>query len=318
MCDPITAISLGSAAASGVTGIIGANKAADAQKDAADASAALQKYMYDQTREDYGPYREAGYDALGALAFELGLGPRPGSVGGGGADLNIERIPGTRQGGPAQPAGGRQGGPGYYETPDGDFKYSVQARPGYTAPGGAAVGGGRTNPLFKVGDMTFADRASARSYIKDQRGGGTEYRGFEATPGYQFQLEQGQQAIDRSAAARGGLFSGATMKASQRFGQGLAAQEYNTYLNRLAALAGTGQAATGATASAGQASAANTGNALMTAGQARASGYSGMANALSGGVQNGLGLYALSGGFDADGGSSLAPNSSPVPVPRPS
>ena len=44
-------------------------------------------------------------------------------------------------------------------------------------------------------------------------------------PAYQFQLKQGQQALDRSSAARGMGYSGAQMKAAQEYGQGLASQQ---------------------------------------------------------------------------------------------
>lgn len=53
---------------------------------------------------------------------------------------------------------------------------------------------------------------------------------FRDSSGYQFQLEQGQRAIDGSAAAQGNLFSGATLKAQQEYGQGLADQSYQSYL----------------------------------------------------------------------------------------
>lgn len=51
-------------------------------------------------------------------------------------------------------------------------------------------------------------------------------------PAYQFQLKQGQQALDRSSAARGMGYSGAQMKASQEYGQGLASQQYDKEYNR--------------------------------------------------------------------------------------
>ena len=79
---------------------------------------------------------------------------------------------------------------------------------------------------------------------------------FEADPGYQFRLEEGQKALERSAAARGGVLSGRAAKEAARFGQALGAQEYGAAFNRfqadraarfnrLASLAGIGQAATG-------------------------------------------------------------------------
>ena len=110
-------------------------------------------------------------------------------------------------------------------------------------------------------------------------------------PGYGFRLAQGQKALERSAAARGGLISGNTGGALQQFGQGLASQEYQNAYNRAltqynttAALAGVGQTATNQLGAAGQNYAMNAGNALGAGAQARASGYMGMANAIGGGV----------------------------------
>jgi hypothetical protein len=58
------------------------------------------------------------------------------------------------------------------------------------------------------------------------------YGGFFTSPGYQFRLDQGNQAVQRSAAARGILGSGATMKAIDRYSQGLASSEYNNFSDR--------------------------------------------------------------------------------------
>lgn len=80
-------------------------------------------------------------------------------------------------------------------------------------------------------------------------------------PGYQFGLDQGQTALDRKIAAMGGRVSGAALKATDRYatdyattGYGAAYQRSQDRLNRLAALAGLGQTATGASAAAGAAS----------------------------------------------------------------
>lgn len=112
-------------------------------------------------------------------------------------------------------------------------------------------------------------------------------------PGYAFRLSEGQKALERSAAARGGLQSGSALKAAQRFGQDLGSQEYQNAYNRAltqynttAALAGIGQTAAQQQAGYGQTAASNIGNALTGAAQARASGYMGGANAISGGLTN--------------------------------
>jgi hypothetical protein len=118
---------------------------------------------------------------------------------------------------------------------------------------------------------------------------------FQQDPGYAFRLSEGQKALDRQAAARGGLISGGALKAAQRFGQDMGSQEYtnafnryqterNARLNPLQSLAGMSQTATNQLGAAGQNYATNAGNALGAAGQAQASGYMGMANAISGGV----------------------------------
>jgi hypothetical protein len=116
---------------------------------------------------------------------------------------------------------------------------------------------------------------------------------FEADPGYAFRQAEGMRALERSAAARGNLLSGNTLKGIQRFGQDLASQEYQNAFNRfqveraarlnpLQSLMGAGQSAanvmTGATGQAAQ----NIGQMQLGAGQARASGYVGQANALAG------------------------------------
>lgn len=55
---------------------------------------------------------------------------------------------------------------------------------------------------------------------------------FQADPSYQFRMAQGQKAIERSAAARGGLQSSGTLQAENKFGQDLASQEYQNAYNR--------------------------------------------------------------------------------------
>lgn len=127
------------------------------------------------------------------------------------------------------------------------------------------------------------------------------YTGFQATPGYQFALQQGQKAIDNSAASSGGLFSGATLKAQQEFGTGLANQEYGNYLSRLAGLASPGAA--GMAATAGQNYAAGAGNAYANLGNAQAAGAIGQGNALSGLMGNLAGAYGYQQAMNGGGGS---------------
>lgn len=69
------------------------------------------------------------------------------------------------------------------------------------------------------------------------------YGGFEQDPGYQFRLQQGEQAINRSAAARGGRLGGDTLKALNDYAQGQASQEYGNFAARQQAQAGLANAA---------------------------------------------------------------------------
>ena len=151
---------------------------------------------------------------------------------------------------------------------------------------------------------------------------------YQADPGYAFRLSEGQKALERQAAARGGLISGGALKAATRFGQEMGSQEYgnaynraltsygtdvareNQLYNRQAALAGIGQTATNLVGTAGQNYATNEGNLMTGAGAAQAAGQVGMANAVTGGLgtylnysQNNALLNALRGG----GGAAINP-----------
>jgi hypothetical protein len=159
-------------------------------------------------------------------------------------------------------------------------------------------------------------------------------------PGYQFRLQQGQQALENSASASGGLLNGNTAVAEQQYGQNYASNEYsNVYnraltqyqqqynifqnnqanqFNRLSAASGGGQVAAGQLGQQGQAAAQNIGNIATTSGAqigqqmnnaaaARASGYVGVANAASSGansVGQGLMLQSLLNNQNAATGST--------------
>jgi hypothetical protein len=125
---------------------------------------------------------------------------------------------------------------------------------------------------------------------------------FKADPGYAFRMAEGMKALERSAAARGGLLSGATLKGTQRFGQDLASQEFTNAFNRYQAertgtlnpyqaLAGTAQSSAntlGQQAGAfGNAMASN----IIGSGNAQAAGYMGGANAIAGGLGQGINFY---------------------------
>jgi len=99
----------------------------------------------------------------------------------------------------------------------------------------------------------------------------------EATPGYQFNLESGTNALEKGAAARGNLLSGTEGTALEQYGQGLGTttyqQAYQNALNTHMAnfsdlLAGTqvGEGAVSQEGQLGQAGAQNTGYIDLNAG----------------------------------------------------
>jgi hypothetical protein len=121
-------------------------------------------------------------------------------------------------------------------------------------------------------------------------------------PGYAFRMSEGMKALERSAAARGGLLSGATLKGTQRYGQDLASQEYQNAFNRYQAeragtlnpyqaLAGTAQTSANVLGQQAGALGQSLGSNIIGAGNAQASGYIGQANAITGGLGQGINFY---------------------------
>jgi len=128
---------------------------------------------------------------------------------------------------------------------------------------------------------------------------------YQADPGYAFRLSEGQKALERSAAARAGLQSGAALKAAARFGQDYGSQEYQNAFNRyqinrsnqlnpLQSLMGAGQTSANTLTSAAGQYGQNLAQGYGNLGQARASGYIGMGNAITNALNQGGNLYFTS------------------------
>jgi len=196
------------------------SKAAKTQAASADRASQIQWDMYDQTRKDLDPYKQAGDTALNQLMGQM--------------------------------------------TPDGYFNQT------YT------------------GQDIYSD------------------------PSYQFRLQQGQNAIQSSAAAQGGLLSGATLKALQGYGQDMASQEYsNAYnrfnadqtnrYNRLSNLVGIGQNAAVQVGNAGAQTAHAVANNTMAGANSIAAGQVASANNWAN-TANNLGSMATSYAFMKNSG----------------
>lgn len=116
---------------------------------------------------------------------------------------------------------------------------------------------------------------------------------YKQSPGYKFQLQQGQNAITNTAATRGGVKGGNTLKALTSFGQNLAKGDYYDYLNQLAGMAGIGQTAVNSAGGIGASTGANIGNMYGQQGAALASGKIGQASTINSWLSQAAGM----GGF---------------------
>ena len=189
--------------------------AANKQADATAAAQAAQNAQYAQTREDFTPYRETGYRALGQLESE-------------------------------------------------------------------------GNKLPTAGEVM-------------------------SDPGYQFGLQQGQLGLDRKASAMGGRVSGEALKRAGMFatdyattGYNAAYQRRNDRLNRLSALAGIGQTATGTGAGLAQNSTNAISNLITNQGDAAAAGRIAQGNIWGNAINQAGASDGRSGGFGSSGGGGYS------------
>jgi hypothetical protein len=324
----------------------GANSAAALEANSAKQALDFQKQVYGQTQAEENPYLQAGYGGLANLESLLGITPQGNAVqagaiapggnptagprytmgdtykGGlfnswGGSEWKYAGQKGDQDiytrtnGSPAWdsygPAGWSRGGAGTFSGFDAGTtpgsRSSTAARSNVALPGGGATNGGAplsslVNPqLGGFGSLMqpYSEKFTAPTAATEQN-----------DPGYQFRLNEGEKALQNSAAAKGTLLNGATAAGINAYGQDYASNEYgNVYnralgeyqqrynifqndqtskYNRLAALAGVGQTTASQLGSAGQNFANSGGSILMSnaygqgqqinnAAAARASGY---------------------------------------------
>lgn len=127
---------------------------------------------------------------------------------------------------------------------------------------------------------------------------------YQESPNYQFNLEQGQKAIEKSAAARKMYYAPQTLQDIAKYSQGVASNEfqnsYNNYNNnmkniwdRLYQVSGSGQNAAANLGGFGAAAGNSIGNNIMSGSAAQAAGGVGAANAMSGAVGGASNTYLL-------------------------
>jgi hypothetical protein len=286
-----TALIVGAAAsvASGAMSAKAAKKAASTQAKSVDRAAELNNEQFQQTREDMRPYREVGQSGLYRLADLLGI--------------------------EGNPANNPQGSYGMAQPTQEQFTTTTPTtRASQVGWNGGQVWGNVPGPNKTSFDQAGYDAAMEKynasytpgvaqkpddygSLLKDFTG-----KDLENEPGYQFRLNQGTKALDRSAAAKGNLYSGGTLKAAQRYGQDYASNEYGNAYNRdlqnrqskynfLAGISGVGQTATSQVGQIGANTAAVNSDLITSGGAARAAGIVGQSNAMGGALNQAAGGF---------------------------
>lgn len=254
------------AGASLLSGWMGSKSAKDAGKQAAKASdkeIALQREIYNDQRNLQMPFYQGGLQAFDQYRALLGLGGSSSSLGGFSPQGSLQ--------GPADWFGNTSGAPvANQQLYNGDPYYRQAWDEVQNYHGGKYVPGSSRDAL-----QPHLQNVYSRLKGQSQQPAMTQQQAFAQfrnTPGYQFGLDEGRNQVEASAAARGGLNSGATLKALQRYGNDYADQQgFTPYMNRLASLWGGAQTAGSNIGNYGSNFGQQAGSAMQNAGRARAS-----------------------------------------------
>ena len=159
----------------------------------------------------------------------------------------------------------------------------------WTSSGTSAVG--KITNLLGLGTLTQQGNNQGIYWVDPTDAKGVQQRAmadFQTDPGYQFRMDEGQKALDRSAASRGLLRSGAQQKAITDYGQNVASAEYGNYFDRLLKVSGMGSESTSAANNTSAGLTSSAGNYLTQGGIARGSAYADGAKSLASGIGQGV------------------------------
>jgi hypothetical protein len=287
--------------------VIGANaskKAGKAQADAANRATDTQLAMYDATRGDLAPWMQGGELSLNRLAYLAGLD---------------SGIPGAGEKGIGRGTGEDYSGDLFVVGDSGTPTVNQERYakdPIYRSVWDAATAEHRAK--FGRDYTTASDKVIIENHLRQKINEERERQGipdpaiaareaakndpafgslmrpfsladFQESPAYQFNLSQGQKALEKAAAARQMYYAPATLQDIARFSQGLASNEFSNAFNmynqnqkniwdRLYALSGTGQNAAAQTGAFGTQVGGQVGENMIGAGNAQAAGRVGAAN----------------------------------------
>jgi hypothetical protein len=323
-----------------------ANKAAGIQQQGSTNALNYQNGIYNQTQQNLNPYINAGGGALNNLSYLLGVNPSnsasmvqgaqplnlnapqgsaaQGTPGMGSVNSGMQQNPGAPQANPALGVGGASGLnlTGSPSLPAGSMGTSGVAQSVPRAGAVSGIQGGGINQGAGV-NAGVSQGAPGGGFGSLTQGYGQTFQAptgltEQNDPGYQARMQLGTDAIQRSAAARGGVLTGGTAKALDQFGQDYGSNEYgnvynralntfgtnygvwnndnNNIFSRLMGLTGVGQNASNSLGQFGQATANNVTQNLLGTGQQVGQDYQ------NAGAANASGIYnqgaALSGGIN--------------------
>jgi hypothetical protein len=288
------ALVAGATVASAAVSSRSASRAARAQGRASSDAIAAQQESEERALNMQRPFYEAGYAATAAMMDMAGL-DRSGM--GEAARHAAAEERGVVWGDTLLPEGTYSDSPGNKK---GHNIYYKGKRIGWVKPGGPA--GKFVNDTGFDIDAAFREAAGTGKTTPGDLSAYDKYD-WKTDPGYQFRLDEGMKALERSAASRGILNSGGTLRGATRYAQEYASGEYQRVFDRISMIAGRGQSSASQGAQTVVNTGTNVGNALMNAGDARASGYIAQGNAWSNAINQGAALY---GYFDSKRNPSVS------------
>lgn len=288
-----------------------ASDAANAQAGAAANAQAISQQEFNTITAQNAPYMQAGYGALSALDWGLGINPQT-ATGQAPSQANTQPVNGGISSANGLYGNGLYAFPG--QSPIAASAYSG----GMGALGGSGIPIQSSNPPTQIGSSGAPQTGGL--------GFGSLTKSFDTSdwqklsPAYNFQLQQGQQGVLNADTAGQGALSGAALKDLIGYNQAQANTSFNNAFNqyqtqqgnifsRLSGIAQLGQSSANNTGQQGTALAGQAAQSATNIGTAQAGGMVGSANAIAGGLSSAVpwlmsGNYSGSSGWGGSGGGS--------------
>lgn len=188
-----------------------ANRAADTSQNVANQNNALAQDIFNQNKATLSPFVNRGNAAGDTINALLGIG------------------------------GGQQGSPQQQGLPQQQPRANALFNGGFPDAASFQQAGG--NPFAQS-----AGQFAQPNQLSPQQAAEQAFGNFRNSTGFNFRVQQGQDALNSGFAGSGVLQSGAALQDLDQFRQNIASQEFGNFLSQLGAQQGTGLSAAGAQA----------------------------------------------------------------------